>query len=74
MNAAENLLPKPIHYFQKFHAHITIAYRDLEPNFKPAWEYFQNQELEMNFLCDQITILKHNGEFWQPLNFVQLNS
>jgi len=74
LNAAENLLPKPIHYFQKFHAHITIAYRDLEPNFKPAWEYFQNQELEMNFLCDQITILKHNGEFWQPLNFVQLNS
>lgn len=65
LNQAPGLLSKQITYFQLFKPHITIAYRDLETNFKQAWEYFQHQNIEEHFDVNEISLLKHDGEKWE---------
>ena len=42
LNNQPNFLSKPIHYFQQYNPHITLAYRDLEPNFNNVWNHFKN--------------------------------
>lgn len=47
------------------HPHMTIATRDLkEKVFYDAWNEFETRELEDSFTADSITLLKHNGKFW----------
>ena len=49
-----------------FHPHMTVAFRDLtKVNFEKAWELFKTRAFEEQFLADKITLLKHNGKFWE---------
>lgn len=50
-----------------FHAHITIAFRDLtEGSFKKAWPVFRDRQFSALSSCAEITILEHTGERWEP--------
>lgn len=60
---------------QPFHPHLTLAFRDLKkPNFKLAWEEFQNKEYKAEFIADKITLLKHTGKIWQVFKEFSLQS
>ncbi|MEJ7643100.1 MAG: 2'-5' RNA ligase family protein [Chryseolinea sp.] len=49
-----------------FHPHITIAFRDLKkPNYQKAWDEFRSKSFQAEFLADTLTLLKHDGKFWQ---------
>ena len=49
-----------------FHPHMTVAFRDLtKVNFEKAWELFKTRAFEEQVLADKITLLKHNGKFWE---------
>ena len=65
VNSEPKLLHKPVKYFQKFNPHVTIAYRDLEPNFKGAWSYFEKVKFTATFEFTSFALLKHNGEKWE---------
>ena len=65
LNQSPNLLFKKINYFQKYRPHITIGYRDLEPNFEQAWHYFKSKQINITFDVHHFSLLKHNGEKWK---------
>ncbi len=49
-----------------FHPHITIAFRDLKTrNFHAAWEFYQKETFFSQFIAPRISLLKHNGKFWE---------
>jgi 2'-5' RNA ligase len=49
-----------------FHPHITIAFRDLKkPTFQKAWSEYSTKNFDGEFIADQLTLLKHDGKFWQ---------
>ena len=49
-----------------FHPHMTVAFRDLKkPDFERAWSVYKTRTFEEQFLADEITLLKHNGKFWE---------
>ncbi|HHP7240301.1 MAG TPA: 2'-5' RNA ligase family protein [Cyclobacteriaceae bacterium] len=49
-----------------FHPHITIAFRDLKKeNFQAARNYFEKQDFSRHFTAIDITLLKHNGKYWE---------
>jgi len=51
-----------------FHAHITIANRDLhKKDFTEAWEYFKSKTYHACFVANGITLLKHSGIKWEPV-------
>ncbi len=51
---------------QDMHPHMTIATRDLKKDvFPQAWDYFKDKPYEASFLADRISLLKHNGKFWE---------
>lgn len=53
-------------YKKGFHPHITIAFRDLKPrNFRAAWEVYQEETFSSQFIASHISLLKHNGQFWE---------
>jgi len=68
LNNEPNFLTKSINYFQKFNPHITIAYRDLKPNFAAAWDYFKNEKMENIYVNKSISLLKHNGKKWEVIS------
>lgn len=48
------------------HPHLTIATRDLkEKAFYKAWEEFKNRDFVDQFIANSITLLKHNGRYWE---------
>lgn len=52
-----------------FHAHVTIAHRDLEAGQFPAvWQYFKGQTYERVFAADNICLLKLVEGSWQVLH------
>jgi 2'-5' RNA ligase len=52
-----------------YHPHMTIATRDLEKSlFFKAWNEFQTKEFKREFTVDRISLLKHNGKYWDILN------
>lgn len=58
-----------------FHPHLTLAFRDLKkPNYKKAWEEFENREYKAEFIADKIALLKHNGKVWQVFREFNLES
>ena len=71
LNNEPDLLTKPIQYFQKYNPHITIGYKDLKPNFKTAWEFFETETISHSFIFEKIDLLKHNGEKWGKISFIQ---
>jgi len=51
-----------------FHPHLTIAFRDLKPAlFQKAWDEFREKKFEGTFTVDKISLLKHDGRQWLPL-------
>lgn len=51
-----------------FNPHITIAYRDLSlENFQLAWDDYRYKTYLSNFVCDRISLLKHNGLRWEVI-------
>ena len=49
-----------------FHAHVTIANRDLhKDDFPLAWQHFQQITYEASFTADAIALLRHNGQVWE---------
>ena len=51
-----------------FLPHLTIAFRDLtKPQFRLAWEEFENREFHNCFMAVGLSLLKHNGKTWDVL-------
>jgi len=51
---------------RRFHPHMTIASRDLHKrDFKKAWGHFQAMAYEERFTAENISLLKHNGSYWE---------
>jgi 2'-5' RNA ligase len=51
---------------EPFHPHITIAFRDLKKEqFEKAWEEFQSRPYFAVFEYRQLSLLKHDGKYWQ---------
>lgn len=51
---------------RSFTPHLTVGFRDLsEANFDLAWQEFAEQKLIFEFTVSQLTLLAHNGKFWQ---------
>jgi 2'-5' RNA ligase len=49
-----------------FHAHMTIAFRDLKKAaFASAWKEFQSKHFDGEFHTRQISLLKHSGGKWE---------
>jgi 2'-5' RNA ligase len=49
----------------KFHPHLTIAFKDLKPSsFYRAWDLFKDQEYIDSFVCCDLQLLKYEGERW----------
>jgi len=56
-----------------FHPHITIAFRDLKKSsFFEAWEYYSSQLFQEELCVNQVTLLKHNGRFWEQVLHFQV--
>lgn len=52
----------------RFHPHITIAFKDLVPEmFEEAWDYFSDLTYKREVLIDGITLLKHENKMWIPV-------
>jgi len=66
MKSIESIIPELKNNSNKFHPHITIAFRDLKKEiFSEAWKYFSKMEYYRIFKADNITLLRHNGKKWQ---------
>ena len=51
---------------EPFKPHLTVAFRDLKKEvFYRAWREFENRSYEYSFPVGKISLLKHNGEFWE---------
>ena len=50
-----------------FHPHVTIGFRDLKKEeFFKAKEVFRKRQYEARFTCERMSLLKHDGEQWEP--------
>ncbi|HTH57287.1 MAG TPA: 2'-5' RNA ligase family protein [Cyclobacteriaceae bacterium] len=51
----------------KFHPHLTVAFRDLKKQeFDLAWQEFKDKEFSATFMADGFDLLKHDGKSWFP--------
>jgi 2'-5' RNA ligase len=58
---------------QPFHAHLTLAFRDLKKTIYPeAWEEFSQKRYSTEFLIEKFVLLKHNGRVWLPFQEIGL--
>jgi 2'-5' RNA ligase len=58
-----------------FHAHLTLAFRDLKKTpYAAAWEEFSKKEYKEEFIADKVALLKHNGKEWKVLKDFTLES
>ena len=59
----------------RFHPHMTIAFRDLDPAvFDDAWNYFNAGDYEAVFPVDNLQILQHRNKRWHPYRTVKANT
>jgi len=66
--------PREVKGSSRFHPHITIAYRDVQPQvFETLWTEFKNRKLKRSFMVNHFTLLKHDGKKWQPFEEFQLH-
>lgn len=53
----------------KFRAHMTIAYRDLDPSIFPAaWNEFKDKEYKRSFFVGDVSLLKHDRTQWNIIH------
>ncbi|WP_294820591.1 2'-5' RNA ligase family protein [uncultured Flavobacterium sp.] len=67
VNAFEKNYPQiGIHYVeQKFHPHMTIAYRDLTAEqYERAMNVYRHKKYSATFRADRFFLFHHNGEQW----------
>lgn len=65
--------PKEVKSNTAFHPHITVGYRDIPPDTFPAlWNDIKQRKFKRSFLVDHFTLLKHDGQQWQPLEHFPL--
>ena len=58
---------------RRFHPHITVAFRDLSKSaFKEAWAEYKEKSLRYQWQVQNLTLLRHNGRFWDELKQVPL--
>lgn len=56
-----------------FNPHMTVAFKDLKKSMFPvAWKYFSKIHYRRTFTIDQLTLLEHNGKFWEILETFDL--
>ena len=54
---------------QKFMPHITIAYRDLQPDqFTKAWQEYKRKNYAAVFRADSFHLMQHNGKMWNIID------
>ena len=57
----------------KFKAHMTIAYRDLLPEFFPgAWGEFKDKQYQRTFAATEISLLRQDGPRWNVIHRAKL--
>lgn len=57
-----------------FHPHITIATRDLfKKSFFEIWPWFAERKFEEEWICEGISILRHNKKNWDVIHTSQFN-
>lgn len=57
----------------KYKPHITVAYRDLEPErFKQAWKEYQLKKYTATFRVNALHLLQHNGKEWKIISTYSL--
>ncbi len=60
---------------QSFHPHLTIAFRDLKKDqFKIAWKEFDLKSFERSFVCESLSLLKHDGKKWNAIKQFSLSN
>ena len=53
-----------------FHPHMTIAFRDLKKrDFIAAQAHFNSKKFQATFQVNNICLLRHDGQRWQPHRF-----
>lgn len=53
---------------KKFSPHMTIGYRDLEPDeFVKAWNVYKEKQYHAVFRVTEIFLLQHNGKQWNTI-------
>ncbi|MEX2335942.1 MAG: RNA 2',3'-cyclic phosphodiesterase [Fulvivirga sp.] len=58
-----------------FHPHMTVAFRDLKKHrFTEAWEAFESRTYGAIFPVHAVTLLKHNGKFWEVHRSLEMAS
>jgi 2'-5' RNA ligase len=63
----EDLFPPDVKKDSRFHAHLTIAFKDVGPKqFEGIWDHFKDQEYNRAFFCREITLLKYTDHKWIP--------
>ena len=56
-----------------FKPHMTIAYRDLQPNlFKEAWKEYETNKYTAAFDVNNFHLLQHNGKAWNIIRTYNL--
>ena len=59
---------------RRFHAHMTIAFKDLRKSMFPgAYEYFKAIEYRRTFAVKDVALLMHVGSEWQVLRRYELD-
>lgn len=54
---------------EKFHPHLTLAFRDLKAQqFDLAWKEFMSKKFSASFSVDGFDLLKHDSQKWQSLH------
>ena len=57
-----------------YNPHLTIAFRDLKKSiFSQAWAVVQHEKFEYPFLCNNLTLLQHNGKSWDIMRQFDFN-
>ena len=58
---------------EPFTPHLTIAFRDLKKEaFHVAWPTFKNKSFRASWKIENLCLLKHDGQKWQPFKWFQL--
>jgi len=59
---------------RKFNPHMTIAFRDLtKEQFFHSWPEFKDRNYQREFIANDISLLRHNGKFWDVIDYAPLN-
>ena len=55
---------------EAFMPHLTLAFRDLKKEaFNKAWQEFEHKPFEAVWKIDNICLLKHDGQKWEPFKW-----